>query len=96
MSCLHSRCATLTSWRRSWTCSRMTWNTCAYSNPAFGQMFKMNAKTDADGRVSCIFATIYDSLELMYGDLCIDLDLHSKSGTLKYQRNKDDVLMDFM
>ena len=62
----------------------------------FGQMFKMNAKTDADGRVSCIFATIYDSLELMYGDLCIDLDLHSKSGTLKYQRNKDDVLMDFI
>lgn len=29
-------------------------STCAYSNPAFGQMFKMNAKTDADGRVSCV------------------------------------------
>ena len=71
-------------------------STCAYSNPAFGQMFKMNAKTDADGRVSCILATIYDSLELMYGDLCIDLDLHSKSGIMKYKRNKDDVLMDFI
>ena len=69
---------------------------CAYSNPAFGQMFKMNAKTDADGRVSCILATIYDSLELMYGDLCIDLDLHSKGGIMKYKRNKDDVLMDFI
>ena len=71
-------------------------STCAYSNPAFGQMFKMNAKTDADGKVSCILATIYDSLELMYGDLCIDLDLHSKSGIMKYKRNKDDVLMDFI
>ena len=26
-------------------------STCAYSNPAFGQMFKMNCKTDADGKV---------------------------------------------
>ena len=71
-------------------------STCAYSNPAFGQMFKMNAKTDADGRVSCVFATIYDSLDLMYGDLCLDLKLHSKSGTLKYRRNKEDLLMDFI
>lgn len=71
-------------------------STCAYSNPAFGQMFKMNAKTDADGMVNCIIATVYDSLEQMYGDLCIDLDLHSKSGTFKYKRNKDDVLMDFI
>ena len=43
-------------------------STCAYSNPAFGQMFKMNAKTDADGKVSRIIATVYDSLEMMYGD----------------------------
>lgn len=71
-------------------------STCAYSNPAFGQMFKMNAKTDADGRVSCVFATIYDSLDLMYGDLCLDLKLHSKSGTLKYRRNKEDLLIDFI
>ena len=25
-------------------------NTCAYSNPAFGQMFKMNCQTGADGK----------------------------------------------
>ena len=29
-------------------------STCAYSNPAFGQMFKMNARTDADGKVNRI------------------------------------------
>ena len=69
---------------------------CAYSNPAFGQMFKMNAKTDADGWVSCVFATIYDSLDLMYGDLCLDLKLHSISGSFKYTSNKEALLMDFI
>ena len=66
-------------------------STCAYSNPAFGQMFKMNCKTDADGKVNSILVTIYDSLEQMYGELCLDLDLHSKSGTFKYKKNKDDL-----
>lgn len=71
-------------------------STCAYSNPAFGQMFKMNAKTDTDGKVSSIIATVYDSLEQMYGDLCLDLNLHAKSGTFKYKKNKDDILIDFL
>lgn len=71
-------------------------STCAYSNPAFGQMFKMNARTDADGKVSSIIATVYDSLEQMYGDLCLDLNLHARSGTFKYKKNKDDILMDFL
>ena len=71
-------------------------STCAYSNPAFGQMFKMNAKTDAEGNVNSILVTIYDSLEQMYGDLCLDLELHSKSGFLKYKKDKSDVLMNFI
>lgn len=71
-------------------------STCAYSNPAFGQMFKMNARTDTDGKVNSIIATVYDSLEQMYGDLCLDLNLHSKSGIFKYKKNKDDILMDFL
>lgn len=71
-------------------------STCAYSNPAFGQMFKMNARADTDGKVSSIIATVYDSLEQMYGDLCLDLNLHSKSGVFKYKKNKDDILMDFL
>ncbi len=37
-------------------------STCAYSNPAFGQMFKMNARTDADGKVNRVIATVYDSV----------------------------------
>ena len=34
-------------------------STCAYSNPAFGQMFKMNCKTDADGKVNSILVTLF-------------------------------------
>ncbi len=71
-------------------------STCAYSNPAFGQMFKMNARTDAEGKVTQIIATVYDSLELMYGDLCLDLKLHARSGTFKYKMSKADILMDFL
>ena len=71
-------------------------STCAYSNPAFGHMFKMNAKTAADGKVSHVVATVYDSLELMYGDLCLDLHLHSGTGHFKYKKEQEDVLMDFM
>ena len=71
-------------------------STCAYSNPAFGQMFKMNARTEEDGKVHVVVATVYDSLELMYGDLCLDLELHARSGTFKYKKIKEEVLMDFL
>ncbi|MDR3796112.1 hypothetical protein [Phocaeicola sp.] len=71
-------------------------STCAYSNPAFGQMFKMNARTDETGRVRFVQATVYDSLEFMCGDLCLDLQLHSRSGRFKYKRDKEDLLVDFM
>jgi len=71
-------------------------STCAYSNPSFGQMFKMNAKTDTEGKVNRIIVTIYDSLEQMYGDLCLDLDLHTKNGFMKYKKDKADVLIDFI
>lgn len=71
-------------------------STCAYSNPNFGQMFKMNALTDDNGKVSSISVTIYDSLEYMCSDLCLDLKLHENSGIFKYKRSKDTLLLDFM
>ena len=71
-------------------------STCAYSNPSFGQMFKMNARTEADGKVRHVVATIYDSLELMYGDLCLDLRLHTGNGRLKYKKDKEEILLDFL
>ena len=36
---------------------------CAYSNPSFGQMFKVNVMTDGNEMVNAVKVTIYDSLE---------------------------------
>lgn len=32
---------------------------CAFSNPNFGRMYKMNASTDANGNVHSVMVTIY-------------------------------------
>ena len=55
-----------------------------------------DARTEEDGKVHVVVATVYDSLELMYGDLCLDLELHARSGTFKYKKIKEEVLMDFL
>lgn len=69
---------------------------CAYSNPSFGMMFKVNAATNDSGLVDSVSVTIYESLEFMCADICVDLDLHSKSGYFKYRRPKEEVLYDFI
>lgn len=71
-------------------------STCAYSNPTFGQMFKMNARTTGTGKVDRIDVTIYDSLEFMCSDICLDLKLHEQSGYFKYRRNKEELLAEFI
>lgn len=69
---------------------------CAYSNPAFGQMFRMNAGVADSGRVDRVDVTIYDLPEIMCSDLCLDLKLHESAGRFKYGRNRDEVLLDFI
>ena len=70
---------------------------CAYSNPNFERMFKMNASTNERGLVDHINVTIYDSLEFMCADICVDLKLHAKKlGHFKYERSKEKVLFDFI
>lgn len=76
--------------------NRFAHSTCAYSNPSFGQMFKVNAKTENDGLVHNISVIIYDSLELMCGNLLLELKLHARNGYFKYRKNEEDVLIDFL
>ena len=71
-------------------------STCAYSNPAFGQMFKMNARIADTGKADRIDVTIYDSLEFMCSDLCLDLKLHEQCGYFKYRKNKEELLAEFV
>lgn len=69
---------------------------CAYSNPNFGQMYKVNAQTNDDGLVDCVKVTVFDSVEQMCGDLCLDLTLHERGGTFLYKRERQQVLVDFI
>ena len=69
---------------------------CAYTNPAFGHMYKMNVMFDGNGLVNRVTVTIFDSLEFMGGDLCNDLELHAKTGSFKYRQNKFEVLSYFI
>ncbi len=67
------------------------------ANSDFGQLFKVNVQTDGSGKVSLISVTVYDSLELMCGDICLDLRLHTeRGGYFKYKKEKEDVLIDFL
>lgn len=68
----------------------------AYSNPDFGQMYKINAATDGKGVVSSVTVTIYESLEMMYGDVNQDVELNSKTGYFKYKREKAEILANFI
>ena len=69
---------------------------CAYTNPAFGHMYKMNVMIDGNVLVNRVTVTIFDSLEFMGGDLCNDLELHAKTGSFKYRQNKFEVLSYFI
>lgn len=69
---------------------------CAYSNSAFGRMFKINAGTNGAGLVDHIKVTIYCSMEIFSADVCLDLELHARSGLFKYRKPKEEVLLDFI
>ena len=69
---------------------------CAYSNPAFGQMFKVNAQTGDNGMVNRLSVTVFDSLEIMCADLTLDVQLHEGRGYFKYRRNQDELILDFI
>lgn len=69
---------------------------CAYSNPRFGHMFKMNAL--ADDRVKCdtMYVTLYDSLEVMGSELREELLRSMKGGKLLYAIKEEELLKDFI
>ncbi len=69
---------------------------CAYSNPVFGRMFKINVKTNSAGLVDLINVTIFGSLEVFSAEVCVDLELHAKTGHFKYKKSKEEVLLDFI
>lgn len=68
---------------------------CAYSNPATGQMFKLNVMTNASGLVDTLNVTVYESLELMSSDILQDLTLHQARGRFVMKRDEAEIANDF-
>ena len=56
----------------------------------------MNARITDTGKADRIDVTIYDSLEFMCSDLCLDLKLHEQCGYFKYRKNKVELLAEFV
>ena len=69
---------------------------CAYSNPAFGRMYKLNAQTNRDGMVDTLYVYLYDSLEVMLEDMKSDIALHSRYGRFVSRMEMSRFIADFM
>lgn len=69
---------------------------CAYSNPRYGHMHKLNVL--ADDRVECdtLYVTLYDSLEVMASELREELGRAMNGGKLLYAVKEEELLKDFI
>lgn len=68
---------------------------CAYSNPRFGHMFKMNSISDEWGNCNVLYVTVYSSLEYMGDELRKELARVSSKGQFIYHRQETELLLDF-
>lgn len=69
---------------------------CAYSNPHFGHMHKINAIADERCRCDTLYVTLYSSLEVMGVELRNELVETNKRGRFIYNRKMDELLRDFI
>lgn len=69
---------------------------CAYSNPHFDHMYKINAISDEHCQCDAIYVTLYSSLEIMGVELQNELLETGKRGKFVYSRTIEDVLRDFI
>ena len=69
---------------------------CAYSNPHFDHMYKINAIADERCRCDTLYVTLYSSLEVMGVELRNELVETNKRGRFIYNRKMDELLRDFI
>lgn len=69
---------------------------CAYANPSFGHMYKLNAQTEACGHVETLYVYIYNSLEVMLESLKDDYERHSQFGHFVSCMEMSRFIADFM
>jgi hypothetical protein len=68
---------------------------CAYSNPKYGHMFKVNASTNVNGLCEHVYVTIYDSLDDMEGEILNELRKKRTIGRYLYEKSESSVMSDF-
>ena len=70
---------------------------CAYSDPAFDFIYKVNCITDDNAMCDTIYVTLYDSLETLGIEVQTELEEQtSKSSEIIFSRSMSDVLRDFI
>lgn len=69
---------------------------CAYSNPSFGNMYKFNAVSDDDGKVSTLYVTLYECMITMGMELRDELKEQTGNCRVLYAREEAELLRDFM
>lgn len=55
---------------------KTSYHACAYSNPGFGHMYKVNVQTDHQGMADSLYIFLFESLEVMLEALKDDLECH--------------------
>src|SRR5574344_906768 len=69
---------------------------CAYSNPKYGHMVKVNASTNVNGMCDSIDVTIYDTLDFMCQELLEELRIKTNRGKFLYHKEECEVMSDFL
>ncbi|MCH5243037.1 MAG: hypothetical protein J1F67_11595 [Muribaculaceae bacterium] len=69
---------------------------CAYTNPVFDQMVKINGQSNDNGEVDIVFVTLYDSLLTLGVELRNELNEMTSRFSVQYARSESDVLRDFI
>lgn len=69
---------------------------CAYSNPTFDYIYKINGISNDNGECGNIYVSLYDSLETMGLDLLQELRERTSKSKVVFYRKEEDLLRDFM
>lgn len=69
---------------------------CAYANPSFDYLYKVNGISDDNGICDTVYASLYDSLESFGLDLQAELRDQTSKSKVVFARKEEDLLRDFM
>lgn len=68
---------------------------CAYSNPDFGHMYKINSTTNGRGMIDQLVVTIYASMEFMGVEILRDYDMHEERYEFRYKKERNEIVAEF-